>query len=369
MNACNHGVNIGEAIDKAIEIGDCKLNEFNPNNCILLPTYKEAEKAKDIKILTKVPVLDGNDSKEIKISKVIKSIDALKPVIIGLKLRTSFDYVSSNGLYAPKINEKYLDRKDPSGTDNASEAGHALCIIGYDNENKRFEVMNSWDTTWGNKGFFYLSYDDFIKDVDEAYKIIISKNIYNRKIQGDFNLLKYTQTNNKGENIFKSLNPYFGADYSYYLNSELKKDDFFRMKVQNLVKDSYVYVFSYKPNKTFEILFPLHYSDPKYNDLAFIPNNNVSFELPIDKQNGYTADMRGDDIMVILYSLKPLDDLSQKLQTIKYFNGDIWKWLEKNYKEELVNKDDINYSTFSMGFNSNVKSGSLIPLILKAKIL
>lgn len=52
--------------------------------------------------------------------------------------------------------------------------GHAMCVVGYD-DNKAggaFEIMNSWGTTWGNAGFFWVKYSDFIKVCSEAYAVI-----------------------------------------------------------------------------------------------------------------------------------------------------------------------------------------------------
>lgn len=37
--------------------------------------------------------------------------------------------------------------------------GHAVCIVGYDDEHKRFIFKNSWGAEWGDEGYGYLSYD------------------------------------------------------------------------------------------------------------------------------------------------------------------------------------------------------------------
>ena len=39
--------------------------------------------------------------------------------------------------------------------------GHANTIIGYDDTKAAFLVQNSWGTSWGNKGFYYLPYSVF----------------------------------------------------------------------------------------------------------------------------------------------------------------------------------------------------------------
>ena len=36
--------------------------------------------------------------------------------------------------------------------------GHAVPIIGFDDNNQRFLCQNSWGASWGNAGFFYMPY-------------------------------------------------------------------------------------------------------------------------------------------------------------------------------------------------------------------
>jgi len=43
--------------------------------------------------------------------------------------------------------------------DEKCMGGHAVLAVGYDDSKKAFIVMNSWGTSWGDKGFFYLPYD------------------------------------------------------------------------------------------------------------------------------------------------------------------------------------------------------------------
>jgi C1A family cysteine protease len=37
--------------------------------------------------------------------------------------------------------------------------GHAVAAVGYDDDQKRFIVRNSWGTRWGQKGYFTMPYD------------------------------------------------------------------------------------------------------------------------------------------------------------------------------------------------------------------
>jgi C1A family cysteine protease len=36
--------------------------------------------------------------------------------------------------------------------------GHEVCIVGYNSTTQYFTIMNSWGTSWGDKGFCYFPY-------------------------------------------------------------------------------------------------------------------------------------------------------------------------------------------------------------------
>lgn len=76
----------------------------------------------------------------------IKSaIAAGRPVVLGIELRQSFYSVGSNGIATPMT--------------GGVVGWHAVTIVGYDDSTRMFELQNSWGTSWGKNGFFYLSYD------------------------------------------------------------------------------------------------------------------------------------------------------------------------------------------------------------------
>jgi C1A family cysteine protease len=45
------------------------------------------------------------------------------------------------------------------GPNESSLGGHAVLVIGYDDETQCFIVRNSWGTKWGDKGHFYMPYE------------------------------------------------------------------------------------------------------------------------------------------------------------------------------------------------------------------
>lgn len=71
------------------------------------------------------------------------------PIVYGQTLYNSFmsDAVANTGV-VPMPGQK----ESPVG-------GHCTVIAGYDDATSRFIVKNSWGTSWGDKGYFYMPYE------------------------------------------------------------------------------------------------------------------------------------------------------------------------------------------------------------------
>ncbi|MBC7474337.1 MAG: C1 family peptidase, partial [Candidatus Sericytochromatia bacterium] len=77
------------------------------------------------------------------------NLDKKNPVVFGIRVYDSF--MKSKGGIIPTPNpktEKLL-------------GGHAVCAVGYDDTKGVLIMRNSWGTTWGDKGYFYLPYSYF----------------------------------------------------------------------------------------------------------------------------------------------------------------------------------------------------------------
>jgi len=44
-------------------------------------------------------------------------------------------------------------------TSGSQAGGHAVAIVGYDDAKQAFKVKNSWGTGWGERGYFWIGYD------------------------------------------------------------------------------------------------------------------------------------------------------------------------------------------------------------------
>jgi hypothetical protein len=50
-------------------------------------------------------------------------------------------------------------------------AAHAMAVVGYDDSQQAYRIMNSWSTLWGDAGFLWMHYDTFHATAFEAYSI------------------------------------------------------------------------------------------------------------------------------------------------------------------------------------------------------
>jgi hypothetical protein len=66
--------------------------------------------------------------------------------LVGVPIYPEFDYINEN-------NPIY---DDSSGK---TRGGHAICLVGWDNDLQAFKFINSWGTEWGVNGFAWVSYE------------------------------------------------------------------------------------------------------------------------------------------------------------------------------------------------------------------
>lgn len=122
-----------------------------------------------------------------------------------------------------------------------TENGHAMCIVGYDDEYKAFRVMNSWGTDWGDNGFFWLRYED-IDFIDQACVLEYAKfeennflqpnvNAGNMRIDNKCNTTAYVTLSQKidGDWITKGWYPIYPEGSIVLDISEREENTFFWM--------------------------------------------------------------------------------------------------------------------------------------------
>jgi C1A family cysteine protease len=105
-----------------------------------------------------------------------------KPVMMGFNVYDNTAYTLFEGLNSTSYTYNPLTKSGALVTGAKLLGGHAVPIIGYDDTQAggagAFYVMNSWGTSWGKAGFFWLPYSVF-----KSTKIVPANNCYYAKLE------------------------------------------------------------------------------------------------------------------------------------------------------------------------------------------
>ena len=96
--------------------------------------------------------------KQINVNELVElksQLNAGYPVIIGAMVDEGFDH-AGKGFVWDHVGGRQL-------------GGHAMLVVGYDDDRNAFRVLNSWGTGWGDHGYYWLDYTLFPKVVSEAF--------------------------------------------------------------------------------------------------------------------------------------------------------------------------------------------------------
>lgn len=139
FNNFDKSVSIGAAL-KQLKKGGTVVDAGRSRMLTNLPSTADSVLGLDSRI---------NDFKRIpKTNFFIQHIKAQlkegRPVILGIEVDETFENYSK-GVWIGCVGKRFK---------------HAVCIIGYDDNNKHaFEIMNSWGNNWGESGFGWMHYN------------------------------------------------------------------------------------------------------------------------------------------------------------------------------------------------------------------
>lgn len=149
---CSNSISISEALKLMQTIGVVPLSEFpyDQKDCAKNPNPQTLALAGNFRIKGWLRV------NEQKLDDIKGQIYTGNPVIFGMNVSDDFKKL--------KGDEVYNDLSTPN-----PEQGHAMVLVGYDDNRQAFKVMNSWGTNWGSNGFGWVSYAAFQKRVQNTF--------------------------------------------------------------------------------------------------------------------------------------------------------------------------------------------------------
>ena len=163
--SCTSLSSISDALDFLKYNGNCLAKEFDfdKEDCRKRPNSDVKTKARNNTIV-EYARLFNNDTEGPLRRDIIRSVLAQKkPIVIGLKVNDEFQRLGDVDYWYPSL----------GGTPSN---GHAMVIVGYNDENQSFTLFNSWGTGWGKEGFIKVKYKDLVTYCRYAYIIHTARN-------------------------------------------------------------------------------------------------------------------------------------------------------------------------------------------------
>ena len=146
QGGCGAGSVVQHALDTIVNQGivSWDIMIYNENECDTQPNDLQKVLAQPNKIETYFYLDEDLVYEQTKASLLND-----QPVVIAMTIdRSYFGARDENGEYV------YRKFKNADG-------GHAMLVVGYDDDRNAFKVVNSWGKSWGNQGFVWIDYKAF----------------------------------------------------------------------------------------------------------------------------------------------------------------------------------------------------------------
>jgi hypothetical protein len=360
-NNCMAGAKIETALKVLSDTGDVMLSSNLPD-CVnaLDNATNNVAKSYTIKAYSSINNAFGRITKN-EVIAIKKSVSEKNPIIVSLNCLSSLFNVGHDGVWVPTQND-------------TSAGAHAVCIVGYDDDKYggAFEAINSWGTSWGNGGFFWLGYDQIMKYGTYALEMMdredyggaASRGLDAPQLRGSLDFVVVNDDGTDAEVMKVSrtkidlhasiVNDDNKANFSNYkLTRNYSGGTKFKIKFSTNAP-AFVYIFSVDNNHVVSSLFP--YAD---NVSPAINSTDAIIYLPsFDKHYTLSADASRDQIC-ILYSKAAIDFNILKNQ-ISGSSSSIYETMNGLYKNKIIPVKNINFKDDQISFNSNASEQQLV---------
>ncbi|GIV43677.1 MAG: hypothetical protein KatS3mg035_0800 [Bacteroidia bacterium] len=326
---CDRGSYINDAMDLLTQIGDVPLSDFgyDESTCSAIPDKQLKQKASNYRILGYNRLTTGQTF-DINYEAMKQNLAQGAPVVVALPVGGSFENMWGKEFWRPNEYD-YEQLEMYKNGYGGTFGGHAMCVIGYDN-NKGVQIMNSWGKEFGKDGIFWMSEKDFKAFCMEAYGLFPFPR-EKKETQGlDFSAeigFKINKTND-----FIPLQK--TSEYTFSSISKIAKKTKFKISVKNDMA-CYVYVIGQEVDGSSYILFPYTKDHSPYCGITGTRVFPADYSLMVD-------DIGTKDVMCVILSKKELDIHAINDDINNNRNGDYEKRVKKALGKELISTEFLN---------------------------
>jgi hypothetical protein len=383
---CSEGAYLEDALALLKEKGDCLEKSFNydQQDCHAQPQETQIAEALQYRAQDFAAVFALDEDPKSKIGKACKILATNTPLVVGVGVTKSFFEVLPGSV-----------TWNPDETETVS-GYHAMVLVGYNNVEKYFELLNSFGPSWGQNGFVRLSFDDFGRLCRYAYVIVpeaapaavFVKNIAPAAAPTVQNRLPDEQLFLSGEFVFRQPAGFVtnesGDELMYFEEIKTRRDeaspglyttektafkvgDVFQLVAREIPRGRYVYVFSQSADGTLNQHFPR-----KKNAVAsagFVLEKTVEIVIP-SEESLLQLPLPGEDYLCILYSHAPIPNFEQRLRQVESDGAVFPKKINAAFADLLIAAPNVQYSPDKMSFNAiaDPQAGRIAAaMILKVK--
>jgi len=266
-----------------------------------------------------------------RVNPVKKSLAEGKPVVIGMNCADSFD------------NAKDIWR--PTESPYGKYGGHALCVIGYDDDKYggALEIQNSWGTRWGNEGYMWISYENFAAFVAEAYEVIENLANYRDAVKFEASIDIVVFNDSRGMPVTYDRQGFYKTRLTY------PEGTIFQYQMTNR-QAAYVYAFS-MDNKSpvLERVFP----SPGVSPILDYRESTVAW--PGEYTGMELSGPADTDYLVVLYSKEELD-IGAIERRFANERGSFPERVQKAVGSNFIQFNNVQYNSGKMEFTASTQN-------------
>ena len=371
-------------LDKICKNGSCLKSTF-PNEHIAKRTQPPPNAVKEATnaLFPMTNAVVSNTIEDIK-----QTIGLYKlPVIIGAKVEGNFKtkYMAKD-FWQPQV---------PS-------VNHAMLVVGYDNTDDSFEIMNSYGANWGKSGFIKIKQADLVRkdvllqafvltptnakgfDEEEAAQPIIDST--QMETVGLLGLKNLISINSPNSFVFEPTKVKFNKDLKRYETErrDWVRGEVFQFLASQILANHYLYVFSVDAENKLNIHWPpdARWQETNKQTIAdYAPNigqkpvsavilsPETELTLPAHDK-GLQVNAIGEDHLIVLVSTKPVTDFRQRLDKLKITEGPLSGRLNTAFGDILTPFDKLTYFKDKMMVRHKTyeTQGWVVPVVLSIAV-
>jgi hypothetical protein len=365
---CSEGAYLEDALVLLKEKGDCleKTFESGRSDCQTQPGDAQFAEARRFRAADFAAVFALDESPKSKIGKACKVLATNTPMVVGLGVTKSFfEILPGATAWSPAETE-------------AITGYHAMVLVGYNNVEKYFELLNSFGPSWGQNGFIRLSFSDFerlcryayviLPEASQAQEFVAGSQTESRPApQRSANAGQYPLS---GEFVFRRpagfVSDEAGNELMYFEEIKTRAaaassghytteqpvflvGDVFQLVAREIPKGRYVYVFSQSADGTFNQHFPR--KKTAVASAGFVLEKTAEIVIP-EEESLLQLPLPGEDHLCIVYSHAPIPGIEQRLLQIESGKAGFREKVAAAFADVLIQSPNVIFSPEKMSFSA-----------------